>query len=214
VSRKDVARALIEHQGTLYSEAMGVNIARDTPQELFHWLVGAILLSARIDSGIAVDTGRALREAGLHKIDAILDASEDRLIEVLTEGGYTRYREVATGYLKETAAWARDGFDGDLRRLRDEAGDADGILEALQDAKGLGPMGAGIFAREAQLVWDVLHPRADGPALDAAEDLGLPKDADALSDLAGSRDDFVRLLAALTRAALDGPADAVREAAS
>ena len=209
MSRKDVADALIERQGLLYSEEMGANIARDTPQELFHWLVGAILLSARIDAALAVASARALREAGLHKIDAILAAPDAHLIEALTEGGYTRYREVTTGYLKATAGWARDACDGDLRRLRDEAGDADAILEALQGAKGLGPMGAAIFAREAQLVWDALFPRADGPALDAAKELGLPRDADELADLAGSRERFVRLMAALTRAAIDGPDDAV-----
>ena len=214
MSRSDVVDALIEHQGTLYSEAMGANIARDTPQELFHWLIGAILMSARIDSGLAVASAAALREAGLHKIDAILEADEARMHDVLTEGGYARYREVTTGYLKETAAWAKERYGGDLRRLRDEAGDAQATLKALQEAKGLGATGAGIFAREAQLVWDVFHPRADGPALDAAGDLGLPKEARALTDLAGSRERFVRLLAALTRAALDGPADAVRDAAS
>ena len=212
MSRKDVVTALIEHQGQLYSEAIGANIARDTPQELFHWLIGALMLAARIDSGLAVDAAAKLREAGLHKIDAILDADDDRLIEVLTEGGYTRYREVTTGYLKETAAWARDRFDGDLRVLRDEAGDADAVLQALQGAKGLGPTGAAIFAREAQLVWDIFYPRADGPALDAARDLDLPTGAEALQDLAGGRERFVRLMAALTRAALDGPAEAARTA--
>ena len=214
MSRKDVAAALIEHQGELYSEAMGANVARDTPQELFHWLIGAIMLSARIDATLAVDSAKRLREAGLHKIEAIMEAEDRTLYDVLTEGGYTRYREVTTGYLKETAAWAKEACGGDLRRLRDEAGNADALLAALQGAKGLGPAGAAIFAREAQLVWDVLHPRADGPALDAADDLGLPRDAGALADLAGSRERFVRLMAALTRAALDGPVEAVREAAS
>ncbi|WP_299814354.1 hypothetical protein [uncultured Jannaschia sp.] len=212
MSRSDIVEALIRHQGTLYSEEMGANIGRDTPQELFHWLVGSIMLSARIDASHAVSSARALREAGLHKIDAILDAPEKRLIEVLTEGGYTRYREVTTGYLKDTAAWAKERCDGDLRGLRDEADGADAILNALQGAKGLGPTGAEIFAREAQLVWDAFHPRADGPALDAAKERDLPQDAGALADLAGARERFVRLLAALTRAAIDGPRDAVTAA--
>ncbi|CUH33739.1 hypothetical protein JSE7799_01008 [Jannaschia seosinensis] len=213
MSRQDIVRALIEHQGQLYSEEIGASIARDTPQELFHWLIGTLMLSARIDSGLAVASAAKLREAGLHKIDTILDADDDRLVEVLTEGGYTRYREVTTGYLKDTAAWAKEEFDGDLRVLRDRAEDADALLEALQGAKGLGQTGAAIFARETQLVWDMLYPRADGPALDAARDLGLPTEAEALRDLAGGRETFTRLIAALTRAALDGPADEVKAAA-
>ena len=196
----------------LYSEEMAANIARDTPQELFHWLVGTILLSAWIDATLAVASARALREAGLHKIDAILAAPDAHPIEALTAGGYTRYREVTTGYLKDTAAWARDAYDGDLRRLRDEAGDADAILEALQGAKGLGPTGPAILVRATKLVWGARLSQSDGPALDAAKDLNLPRGADELADLAGSRERFVRLMAALTRAAIDGPDDAVAAA--
>ena len=97
--------------------------------------------------------------------------------------------------------------------MRDEHGEADAILKALQEVKGIGGTGAEIFAREAQLVWDAFYPRADGPALKAAGELGLPTDAGALKHLAGSRERFVRLMTALTRAVLDGPSDEVKEAA-
>jgi hypothetical protein len=214
MTHEATVEALIEHQGTLYSEAMGANIARDTPQELFHWLIGAIMLSARINAGNAIEGCKALRNNDFHKIDFILERDHSDLVRVLNENGYARYDESTAGYLRDTAAWARDVCDGDLRQLRDAAESAEDLLERLQGAKGLGKVGAGIFAREAQLVWDVLYPRADGPALDAADDLGLPKKVDALQVLAGSRERFVRLLAALTRVDLEGPADAVREAAA
>jgi hypothetical protein len=45
-------------------------------------------------------------------------------------------------------------WHGDLRRLRDEAGrDPQRIHQLLQDFKGIGPVGATIFLREAQVVW-------------------------------------------------------------
>ena len=213
MAREDVVKALVETQGELYSEAMGASIARDTPQELFHWLLGAILLSARIAAANAVEAARALRSEGLHKIDALLDADRGRVIETLREGGYARYEENAADQIRAAAELAHDRYGGDLRRLRDEAGDAGAILAALREVKGIGSVGASIFAREAQLVWDPLFPRVDGPATDAATDLGLPDEAEALRDLAGDRERFVRLVAALTRAALDGPSDAVRDAA-
>ena len=213
MARDDVVKALIETQGELYAEAMGADVAADTPQELFHWLIGAILLSARIGSATAVETARALRSEGLHKIDALLDADFWDVVEVLNRGGYAQYQEQATGQIREAAALVRDRYRHDLRRLRDEAGDADAILAALKEVKGIGDTGAAIFAREAQLVWDPLFPRLDGPATDAARDLGLPTEAEALRDLAGNRERFVRLVAGLTRAALDGPSDAVRDAA-
>lgn len=205
----DLVDALIEESGALYSEKMGAHIAKDTPQELFHWLVGSIMLSARIDARHAVEAAAALREAGLHRIASLREAKWEDVVRVLNENGYARYDESTAGYLQETAEWAERHWHGDLRRLRDAAEDADGVLQALQGAKGLGPLGASIFAREVQLVWDVLHPRFDGPGRKTAADLDLPDDAAELAELAGSRERFVRLVSALTRVALDGPGERV-----
>ncbi len=202
--RDEIIEALIEESGTLYSEEIGADIARDTPQELFHWLVASIMLSARISAGNAVQGAAALRAAGLHTIEALRDAAWEDIVRVLNENGYARYDESTARYLQDTAAWAKETCGGDLRRLRDKAGDAGAVLKALQGAKGLGPTGADIFAREAQLVWDVFYPRIDGPAETQAEMLGLPVDAVDLAGAAGSRERFVRLVAALTRVALGG----------
>jgi hypothetical protein len=204
---------LIEEQGTLYCEEVGADPGRDTPQELFHWLVGAIMLSARISASNAVQAARALRAAGLHKIDAIEAADRAELVRVLNENGYARYDESTADYIRDTAAWVREEYDGDLRGLRDAGGDAEAVLKRLQGAKGLGPLGARIFAREAQLAWDVFYPRIDGPAVAQAGRFGLPEEAPALAEAAGDRERFVRLGAALTRVALDGPTEAVARAA-
>ena len=196
---------LIEASGTLYSEEAGANLARGTPQELFHWLLTALMLSARIDAAVAVASAKALRERGQHKIDAILGtATWDDLVETLTAGGYTRYREKTATYIEEAARLVRDRHGDDLRRLRDEAGDGDAILAALQEVKGIGPLGAGIFAREAQLVWDPLHPTLGDPAAEAARALGLPHTARGLSEAVPDRERYVRLVAALTRASIEG----------
>ena len=207
----DIIDALIDESGVLYSEEIGANIARDTPQELFHWLIASIMLSARISAGNAVQGAAALREAGLHKIDAIQDAAWEDIVRVLNENGYARYDESTARYLQDMAAWAEETCDGDLRRLRDAAEDVNAVLKGLQGAKGLGPTGANIFAREAQLVWDVFYPRLDGPAEKQAKKMGLPDDAQKLAGAAGSRERFVRLVAALTRVALDGPGPRVKD---
>jgi hypothetical protein len=203
--REEIVDALIEESGTLYSEEIGAHIARDKPQELFHWLVGSIMLSARIGSAQAVEGAAALRAAGLHKIEALRAASREDVVRVLNENGYARYDEKTARYLRDTADWVGETHGGDLRRLRDAADDGGAILKALRGAKGLGPTGADIFAREAQLVWDPLFPRFAGPGVGTSRDIGLPEEATALRDLAGSRERFVRLVTALTRVALDGP---------
>ena len=212
MSQKDIVKALIETQGELYSAAMGADLAKGTPQPLFHWLLGTILLSARIASTNAVEAGRGLKSEGLHTIDGLLASDKSTRIRALNQHGYARYDTRTADYIIEAAELVAAKYGGDLRKLRDAADDAEAIVAALTEVKGIGATGAAIFCREAQLVWDPLYPRADGPALDAAKDLGLPTGTKALVDLAGSRQDFTRLMAALTRAALDGPADAVRAA--
>lgn len=156
----------------------------------------------------------ALREANLHKIKEIRAAERGAIVKVLNENGYARFDESTTDYIRAAAELIDEKYDGDLRRMRAEAGEPDGILKAVQEVKGIGKMGAAIFAREMQLVWKELYPRADGPALEEAKVLGLPQDQAKLADLAGSRERFVRLVSALTRAKLEGPSEAVEAAAS
>lgn len=214
MTQMDVARKLIDEQGTLYSEAMGATIEHNTPQELFHWLIGALLLSARISGELAVQACKGLKAHDLHKIGTILETPRHKRIKVLNENGYARYDNIGADSTYETAKLVDEKYKRDLRKLREEAGgDEKHARKLLTEAKGVGDAGADIFLREVQWVWDEYYPRLDGPAARAAKDLGLPADAEKLSNVAGSKEQFVRLAAALTRAALDGPAEAVKRAA-
>ncbi|MEY8841193.1 hypothetical protein AB9K41_19370, partial [Cribrihabitans sp. XS_ASV171] len=103
-------------------------------------------------------------------------------------------------------------YSDDLRHMRDDAGGRNEILEALTAFKGIGKTGATIFAREAQIAWEVLYPMLDDASATQAAKLGLPQDAHGLAEAAGSRERFTRLVAALTRVSLDQPSDRVREA--
>ena len=72
----------------------------------------------------------------------------------------------------------------------------------LKLIKGIGDTGCDIFLREVQAVWDEAYPFVDDLALEAARRNGLPGDAAALAGLV-PRDEFPRLVAALTRDQLD-----------
>ncbi|MWD27897.1 hypothetical protein E0K89_010465 [Aquicoccus sp. SCR17] len=212
MAQKDVANALIDSQGRLFSEQVGANIARDVPQQWFHWLLTAQLCSARIAANNALQAAAALRETGLHKIEALLESRRADRIRVLNKHGYARFDNIGADQVRDAAELVQEKYHGDLRELREAGGDAKGISARLQEVKGIGETGAGIFCREAQLAWDELYPQADKLCLKAAEEFGLPADAKKLADLAGSRERFVRLLAALARAHLDGPSDEVESA--
>ncbi|MEE4206319.1 MAG: hypothetical protein V2I39_08500 [Erythrobacter sp.] len=211
MSQQDIVDTLIEKQGTLFSESMGIDLSADSAEADFAWLVGSILLAKRISHSLAERAGKALNEAGLMSVEGICEADEKTLIHTLGENGYKRYRELATDYLKATARWVRDELGGDLRSLR--SGDADAVLERLHGAKGIGDVGAEIFAREAQWNWDEFYPRLEGPAADKARELGLASEHGPLVSMAGSRERFIRLAAALSRAAVDETDEEVEDAA-
>ncbi|MFD7567858.1 endonuclease [Streptomyces tendae] len=195
-------RELVDAHGQTYAEEAGIRL-KDTPQPLYRLLVLAHLLSARISASIAVATARALSEAGLRDARRMAGATWQQRVDALGRGGYRRYDERTATQLGEAAELLTERWGGDLRRLRDEAdGDVSELRRLLQEFPGVGPTGADIFLREAQLVWPEAGPLLDRKALQGAERLGLPGDQDRLLALAGKTEPAV-LAAALVRAAVD-----------
>ncbi|MBZ6173222.1 endonuclease [Streptomyces olivaceus] len=200
--QQKVVRELVAAHGQTYADEAGIRL-KDTPQPLYRLLVLAHLLSARISGSIAVAAARALGEAGLRDPRRMADADWQERVDGLGRGGYRRYDERTATQLGEEAELLSDRWGGDLRRLREEAdGEVPEVRRLLQEFNGVGPTGADIFLREAQLVWPEAAPFVDRKALQGAERLGLPKDPDRLLGLAGKTEPAV-LAAALVRAAVD-----------
>ncbi|MFG2680555.1 endonuclease [Streptomyces sp. NPDC048392] len=199
---RDIVRELVDAHGQTYAEEAGIRL-KDTPQPLYRLLVLAHLLSARIRGSVAVATARALSDAGLRDPRRMADAAWQRRVDVLGRGGYRRYDERTATQLGEAAKLLTERWGGDLRRLREEAdGEVSEARRLLQEFPGVGPAGADIFLREAQLVWPEAAPYLDRKALQGAERLGLPGEPDRLLALAGTTEPAV-LAAALVRAAVD-----------
>ncbi|CAI7975532.1 MULTISPECIES: hypothetical protein [Parafrankia] len=209
-----IVRELLARHGRTYAEEIDVDVPADTAESMFGLLVFALLASARIRTPIAVGAFRALREQGWTSAAALGEASWADRARVLNRSGYARYDESTSRTFGDACAYLLDTYDGDIRRLRDAAErtpDRERVL--LQKIKGIGPVGADIFLREAQAAWDELVPYADQRALAAAAELGLPTDPRDLSDLV-EREDVPRLVAALVRTRLEHDADDVRQAAA
>lgn len=209
-SKKDRAEKLLADQGRTYAEEIGVRLEKNEPMPLFQWLVASLLFSARIGAEQAVEATRALIDAGLTTPKHMNDASWEERVKVLNKHGYARFDESTSTKLSKTSALLLERWQGDLRKLREEAaGEAARILDLLQEFNGIGPLGAQIFAREAQAVWDELAPFADDKALEASKELKLGDDAKALADLVG-QEKLPHLLTALVRASLDRSLDEYR----
>lgn len=213
-SKRDTARAVLARFGRTYADELGIRLAQGTPAPLFQLLCAALLLSARLPAANAVQAARALREAGLTTPRKMAAASWQERVDVITWHGYKRYDERTATMLGQTAELLLERWQGDLRRLRDEAGrDPQEERRLLQEFKGIGPVGADIFLREVQPVWDEVYPWADERVLRAARRLDLGADARALARLVERRR-FPALVAGLIRIELADGYEEVREAAA
>jgi endonuclease III len=211
--RSAIEKALLERHGRTYAEELGINLTTGSPSALFQLLCAAILFSARIGAGQAVKAARAMFDQGWTTAEKLAAATWKERVRVLNQHGYARYDERTASMLGDACELLLDRYQGDLRKLREAAGrDPDQERKLLKEVKGIGEVGADIFFREAQVVWEELFPFADRRALDAAEQLGLPAEA---RTLAGEHDPrtFARLVTALVRARLAKDHDAVLAAA-
>lgn len=201
IAQRRMLRVLLERCGTTFTQEIGIRL-QNKPAPLFQLLFSALLLSARIPSRNAVRAARALIESGLTTPDKMARASWQDRVDVITWHGYKRYDERTSTMLGDTAERLIANYQGDLRKLREEAGyDLKHEHRLLQQFSGIGPVGADIFLREAQLVWHEVYPYADRRVLRAARRLKLGSGTEALSELV-PRKDFARLVAALIRADL------------
>jgi hypothetical protein len=105
--------------------------------------------------------------------------------------------------------------DAGLRRLRDAAErDPERERSLLQEFPGIGAVGAAIFSREVQLVWEEHYPFVDDRTLESAERLGLGSDARALQRNTDDVEQFTLVVAALVRCGLAGDHDEIIEQAN
>jgi hypothetical protein len=173
-----------------------------------------MLFSARINARAAVSASTALTRWGWTSARKMAASTWEERTHVLNGVGYARYDESTSTKLGEAAGLLLDRYDGDLRRLREEAGrDAGNEHRLIQQFKGIGPVGADIFCREMQIAWLELYPFADALALDTARQLKIGDTARNLATLV-ERDDFPRLVAALVRTHLAGDYDEFKRQAA
>ncbi|MFI9784976.1 endonuclease [Kitasatospora sp. NPDC051984] len=192
---------LLERHGTTYAEQAGIRL-RDTPAPLYQLLVLTQLCAIRIRADTAADAARELFADGLRTPRAMTGSSWQQRVDALGRAHYVRYDESTATALGEGAALVTERWHGDLRRLREEAErDPAAIGRLLREVPRIGPVGADIFRREAQLLWPELRPFFDRRALSAAAGLGLPREPDALAALVRP-DDLARLSTALVRSTL------------
>lgn len=208
--RRGIAKRLLAEQGQTFASKAGIDL-QDQPAALWQLLVTTMLLSARINASVALATAHELWRCGWTTPRAMANSHRHDRVAALGRGGYRRYDERTATRLAAAAELAQSRWQGDLRRLHDQAQDAapqaQGVARQsarlLQEFDGIGPVGADIFLREVQQVWADVRPYVDKLVLRGAERCGLPADAEQLAALADG-EELANLCAALVRVAKSG----------
>ncbi len=200
-SATETVRRLLREAGRTYAAEAGITL-RDTPMPLFQLLVLCMLASKPIDAAVAARAATELFGAGLRTPRAVLAAERHTMIDAFGRAHYVRYDESSATRLTDIAARVDQEYHGDLRGLaRISKPDVRSAKQLLKQFAGIGDTVADIFLREVQDVWPWVRPYFDPRALDAAADLGLPRDPTELAGLTGWA--VAPLAAALARVWID-----------
>jgi hypothetical protein len=153
-----VTRRTLE-QSALYSEKLGINLAKCDDAACFRWFLASLLFGARISETIAENTYRRFVHHGLTSPQRIVEAGWDFLVfPVMREGGYVRYDgRKSTQVLRDSEKLIAD-YGGSLRRLHEEARDANDLEQRLLAFYGVGPVTMNIFLRELRPFWAKADP--------------------------------------------------------
>ncbi len=195
-----IVRDLLGRLGKTYSAEVGFDPTTNRPAPLFKLLALALLLSARIPASASTRAMRALLDEGWTTPEKMARSTWEQRTRVLNRSGYARYDESTSRMLGATTELLLERWNGDLRRLRDDADRTPaGERSRLSEFKGIGDVGVSIFFREVQPAWTELMPYVDERAARAATSLGLPADPLALRDLVATDQEFAELTSALIR---------------
>ncbi len=179
----------------LYSEELGIDLARNTERECFKWFIASVLFGARIGETIAKNTYHAFERYGLLSPRAIVDAGWDFLVNpIMREGGYVRYDGRKSTQLLRDCEQLLKEYGGRITQVHERATDARDLERRLQELYGVGPVTTNIFLRELRPFW----PKADPDPLPNVREVARARHL-SLRRYPRKSIDFARLEAALIR---------------
>jgi endonuclease III len=143
----------------LYSEELGIDLKKNTDEELFKWFLASILFGARITEGIAKNTYKAFEKNNLLDPQKILQAGWDFLVNpIMREGGYVRYDFKTSTKILNICETLIKEYGGSLRKLHEESKNKKDLESRLLNFYGIGPVTVNIFLRELRPFWKKADP--------------------------------------------------------
>jgi endonuclease III len=183
-STKEVVKEITFKRGGLFSTELGINLQKQSSDEIFKWFVASLLFGARISETIAKNTYHEFEKDDLLTPDKILRRGWDGLVFTLDKGGYVRYDYKTADKFLEVMGNLKKEYNGDLNHLHEEAANSRDIEQRLKNlGKGIGDVTVNIFLRELRGIWSKADPIPQDLAVTAAKNLGLIKEANSKSSL-------------------------------
>jgi endonuclease III len=143
----------------LYSEELGIDLAKRSDAEYFRWFLASLLFGARISETTAKNTYRSFIRHGLTNPQKILKAGWDFLVyPVMREGGYVHYDGRKSTQVLRDCEMLMAEYGGRLIRLHEAARDARDLEDRLLAFYGVGPVTMNIFLRELRPFWAKANP--------------------------------------------------------
>lgn len=104
-------RSILSSYGTLLLEDLRISDpVSPTPKNILALVLNAMLTSARISHQLAFKSVKCLIEAEYHDIEVLKRSTWEERTKVLTNGGYTRYREKTATELGDLVNLVQDKY--------------------------------------------------------------------------------------------------------
>jgi endonuclease III len=143
-------REFVEAYGRRYSQLLDIGLGNGDDVELFKWFLASLLFGAPIRESSAVKTYRCFERRRVLSVQKIQRIGLEGLVEILDEGGYTRYDYKTADKLLEVANNLVETYCGSLSRVHAVASDARDLERRLKGlGKGVGDVTVSIFLRVA-----------------------------------------------------------------
>jgi hypothetical protein len=139
---------------------LGINLLSGKNEEIVKWFLASILYSKPIRENSATRTYRSFVTHRVTSANSIMDAGWDSLVDILDEGGYTRYDFSTADKLLEVFGNLERSYGGDLRKLYEQSIDGAEVEANLKRlGKGIGDTTVSIFLRDMRYVWRKADPK-------------------------------------------------------
>lgn len=84
-------KEFVKKYGESFSKQLGIDLKSGKGEEIFKWFLASILYAKPIRESSATKTYFCFMKHGITSAKKVLDAGWEKLVEILDEGGYTRY---------------------------------------------------------------------------------------------------------------------------